>query len=122
MLGRTQTRDEERISQPMPDPMSGHQCQKRWMAGPPAISPRMKGRSSQVCSRLLPLCAGANNARAATCSRRQQLPPTTRHSDKASRRQVMLRGATWGSSIASQRVNTIGCRPWPVNCCPAKWP
>ena len=50
------------------------------------------------------------------------LPPTLRHSDKASRRQAMLRGATWGSSIALQRANTIGCRPWPVNCCAAKWP
>ena len=34
----------------------------------------------------------------------------------------VLRGATWGSSIALQKANTIGCRPWPVNCCPAKWP
>ena len=32
----------------------------------------------------------------------------------------MLRDATWGSSIALQRANTIGCRPWPVNCCAAK--
>src|SRR5262249_2558383 len=52
---------------------------------------------------------------------RQQLPPTLRQSDSAWRRQAMSRGTTWGSSIGLRRANTIGCRPWPVNCCAAKW-
>ena len=47
--------------------------------------------------------------------------PDAEQSDSAWRRQAMSRGTTWGSSIGLRRANTIGCRPWPVNCSAAKW-